>query len=77
MSEANETVDPPKSAPDGTSPSGSDKKGDKKRIQKRVPRDKACYNCGEVSFSRAALDCSDFAISNASADWTRSSRVLE
>ena len=53
MAETNETVEPPKGAPDGTASSGSDKKGFKKRTQKRVPGDKACYNCGEVSFSRA------------------------
>lgn len=53
MSETIETVEPPKGTPVGALSSGIDKKGDKKRTQKRVPRDKACYNCGEVSFSRA------------------------
>jgi hypothetical protein len=46
MSEAIEIEVPSKGPPEGPSASG----GEKKRAPKRTPRDKACYNCGEVRF---------------------------
>lgn len=51
MSEPIETEAPSKGAPEGPSAGG----GDKKRAPKRTPRDKACYNCGEVRFQHVVL----------------------